>query len=146
MRIKSKNCKNLLYKDLSYDIVGCFFEVYNELGPGFKESVYRKALTIEFALKNITHEEERRIPIKYKNKTAGYYTPDFIIDKKIIIEIKAVEIMPKFYETQLYNYLKGTNYKLGYIINFGATKIDIRRRILDKKRIISSSRNAYSSV
>lgn len=128
---------DLIYKELAYKIVGCFYNVYNELGPGFKESVYHRALAIEFDIQCISSEEEKRISVEYKGKNAGYYTPDFVIDRKIVIEIKAVDNMPKLYETQLYYYLKGTNYKLGYIVNFGASRIDIRRRVYDKRRINS---------
>jgi GxxExxY protein len=123
---------DLLYKELAYKIVGCFYEVYNQLGPGFKEAIYHKALAIEFGIQNIPHEEEKRITIRYKNKSAGYYTPDFIVDKKIIVEIKAVDMMPRLYEAQLYYYLKGTNFKLGYLVNFGGSTIDIRRKIYSK--------------
>lgn len=129
-----KKVVDLIYKDLAYKIVGCFYEVYNRIGPGFKESIYQKALAIEFDIKKIPYEIEKRISIKYRGKIVGYYTPDFIVDKKIIIEIKAAEIMPNLHETQLYYYLKGTDYRLGYIVNFGGSKIDIRRRIYDKAR------------
>lgn len=64
----------------------------------------------------------------------AYYTPDFVIDSKIVVEIKAVDNMPKLYETQLYYYLKGTNYRLGYVVNFGSEKLDIHRRVYDKAR------------
>ena len=123
---------DLLYKDLAYKLVGCFYEVYNQLGPGFKELVYHKALTIEFDLQKIKYEEEKQLTIKYKDKKAGIYVPDFIIENKILVEIKAVEFTPKLYEVQLYYYLKGTNFDLGYLVNFGGQKIDIRRRIFTK--------------
>lgn len=129
---------DLIYKELAYKLVGCFYAVYNELGPGFKESVYHKALAIEFDIQRIPYEEEKRISVKYKAENAGYYTPDFVIDKKIIVEIKAVDIMPKLYETQLYYYLKGTEYKLGYIVNFGSPRIDVRRRIYEKSQNITA--------
>ena len=137
--MNKKIVDDLLYKDLAYKIVGCFYEVYNQLGPGFKESVYHKALSIEFDLQNIPYEEEKRISIKYKGKSAGSYTPDFLVDKKVIVEIKAVDFMPKLYETQLYYYLKGTDYKLVYIVNFGGPKIDIRRRVYETARKISGN-------
>lgn len=130
-----KYVADLIYKDLSYRVVGCFYEVYNQLGPGFKELVYHRALAIEFDIQKIPYEEEKKKPIKYKGKNAGIYTPDFVIDKKIIVEIKAVDFMPKLYEAQLYYYLRGTDYKLGYIVNFGLSEIDIRRRIYEKSRI-----------
>ncbi len=124
--------KSILYKELSYKIVGCIYEVYNKIGSGFKESIYQNSLNIEFKRKNINFENQPRLPIFYKDKRVGFYVPDFVVDDKIIIELKSVEFMPKIHESQLYNYLKGTKYKLGYIINFGSSKIDIRRRIYEK--------------
>jgi GxxExxY protein len=119
----------LLYEDLSYKIRGCAFEVYNNLGFGHKESVYQKALALEFKNKDIKFTAEESLPIIYQGEKIGLYRPDFIVDKKIIVELKAVPFMPKSYETQLTYYLKGTNYELGFIINFGAPKLDIRRKI-----------------
>lgn len=121
--------EKLLYQDLSYKIRGCTFKVYNSLGFGHKESVYQKALGLEFKNVNLNFAIETSLPIVYQNKKIGTYKPDFIVENKIIIEIKAVPVMPKSYETQLTYYLKGTNYKLGFLINFGSNKIDIRRRI-----------------
>lgn len=119
----------LLYEDLSYKIRGCAFEVYNQLGFGHKENVYQKALALEFKNKDLNFTAEESLPIIYQDKKIGTYRPDFIVDKKIIVEIKAVPFMPKSYETQLTYYLKGTNYELGFIINFGSPKLDIRRKI-----------------
>lgn len=127
--------EKLLYKDLSYKIVGCIYEVYNKIGSGFKESVYHNALKIEFKDRNIGYIDQPQLPIMYKAKKIGTYIPDFVIEEKIILELKSVEFMPKIFESQLYNYLKGTKYNLGYIVNFGGSKIDIRRRIFDKARI-----------
>jgi GxxExxY protein len=126
--------EKILYKDLSYKIVGCIYEVYNKIGSGFKESVYHNALTIEFKDKNIDFKDQPPLPIIYKLKKIGTYVPDFVIEDKIILELKSVEFMPKIFESQLYNYLKGTKYNLGYIVNFGGSKIDIRRRIFEKAR------------
>ncbi len=120
----------MLYEKLTYKIRGAFFEVYNSLGPGFKEIIYHRALVKEFTLKDISFKEKPQLSISYKGKSIGRYVPDFVIEDKILIEIKAVSEMPKVYEKQLYYYLKGTNYKLGFLVNFGAEKLDIRRRIL----------------
>lgn len=120
----------ILYKDLSYKLVGCFYEVYNKLGPGHKEDIYQKALIREFALKNISCETKKRLKIDYKGESVGTYEPDFIIDNKIIVELKSVLLMPKVYEKQLFYYLKGAGYKLGYLVNFGSDKVVILRRIL----------------
>lgn len=119
-----------MYKDLSYKIVGCFYKVYNTLGPGHKEDIYQKALGIEFENQKIEYISKKRLPINYEEKKVGIYEPDFIIEDKILVEIKSVITMPKVFEKQLYYYLKGSEYRLGYMINFGSNKIDIRRRIL----------------
>lgn len=123
-----------LYKELAYRTVGVFYQVYNELGPGYKESVYQKALAREFSLQGLVCEEGKRLAISYKGYEVGIYIPDFIIEDKIIIEIKAVPEMPPVFEKQLYYYLKGTKYKLGYLVNFGGGELDVKRRIFDKAR------------
>ncbi|HDY72646.1 MAG TPA: GxxExxY protein [bacterium] len=121
--------EKLLYEDLSYKIRGCVFKVYNTLGFGHKENVYQKALASEFEKIGINFEKEKALSVIYNNRQVGTYRPDFIVESKIIIEIKAVPVMPKSFETQLTYYLKSTNFKLGFIINFGSKKLDIRRRI-----------------
>lgn len=125
----------ILYKELSYQVVGAFYEVYNTLGPGFKKSVYHNALAIEFTSRKIPFETNKKLSIKYKKQKAGIYEPDFVIDNKILVEIKAVPRMPRVYEKQLYYYLKGTEYKLGYLVNFGADKLEIKRRIYERIRV-----------
>ncbi len=129
--------QDLLYKDLAYTMVGCFYAVYNELGPGHKEQIYHKALALEFKSKGISFDDKKRLKVKYKGQEIGIYEPDFIIEDKIIVEIKSLLQIPSVSEKQLYYYLRGTNYKLGYLVNFGAEKLDIKRRIYDSARINS---------
>ncbi|MDD5195744.1 MAG: GxxExxY protein [Candidatus Omnitrophica bacterium] len=126
--------KDFLYKDLSYKIIGCFYDVYNELGPAHKEQIYHEALKIVFTEKGIQYEDKKRIKIKFKDKEIGVYEPDFVVENKIIIEIKSVLNMPKVFEKQLYYYLRGTDYKVGYLVNFGNEKIDIKRRVYESLR------------
>ena len=120
----------ILYKDISYKLVGCFYKVYNVLGHGHKEDIYDKALKVEFDDTKVKYISQKRLKIIYNNKEIGFYKPDFIIEDKIIVEIKSVLLMPKVFEKQLYYYLKGSGYRLGYLVNFGSDKIDIRRRII----------------
>lgn len=117
----------LIYEGLTYKIRGAIFKVYNELGFGHRESVYRKALAIEFNKQAIPHKEEPRLEIKYDG--LGVYVPDFLIDDKVIIEMKSVEFLPKEAEKQPVYYLKGTSYRLGFLVNFGASKLEIKRKI-----------------
>jgi len=123
-----------LSKELTYKIRGALYEVYNTLGPGFKESVYHRALIKEFTLRKIPFEEKKELPILFKGDKVGIYEPDFIIDEKVLMEIKAVPEMPKIYETQLFYYLRGTKYKLGFLVNFGGSKLEIKRRIYERTR------------
>ena len=127
--------RNFLYKDLSYKIIGCFYLVYNELGPAHKEQVYHEALKIAFDEAGIKYKNEPRLKIRFRGKDVGVYEPDFIVDDKIIIEIKSVLNMPKVFEKQLYYYLSGTSYKVGYLVNFGNESIDIRRRVYETARM-----------
>lgn len=127
--MNKKRVPNFLYEELSYKIRGCVFKVYNTLGFGHKEKIYREALETEFKNSGINFDKEKALPVIYNGKKVGIYKPDFIIDNKIIVEIKAVSFMPKHNETQLTYYLRGTNYKLGFLINFGSHKLDICRRV-----------------
>jgi len=121
--------KKLIYADLTYGIRGCIFNVYNELGYGHKEKVYQKALVREFTDNNISHKREKSVGVEYKGELVGNYRPDFVVENKIIIELKAVEFMPKTYEEQLAQYLKTTKYKLGLLVNFGSPKLYIKRLV-----------------
>jgi len=124
---------DLLYADLTYSIRGCVFSVYNELGFGHKESVYQKALTKEFESIDLSYKKEFPLKVSYKGVLVGNYRPDFIIDDKIIIELKAVEFVPKSYEIQLLQYLKATEFELGLLINFGGPTLYIKRLINQRK-------------
>lgn len=121
--------KKLLYENLTYRIRRAIFNVYNELGFGHKEGVYQKALVKEFEELNISYQEEVGLDVKYKGDIVGKYRPDFAIEDKIIVELKSVEFMPKSYEDQLIHYLKTTGFSLGLLVNFGSSRLYIKRLI-----------------
>lgn len=127
------NNSELIYPELSYKIQGCFFEVYNSLGFGHKEVLYQRALAKELELQGINFEREKKINVTYKGKFIGNYTPDFLIDDKIIIEIKALSFLHKSAVSQTLNYLKGTKYKLAYLVNFGGVKLELKRMVWTKE-------------
>ena len=118
-----------LYKELTGKLIGCCYRVHNILGSGHKESVYQQALCKEFREENINYIQEASLGVKYQGDSVGIYRADFVVENKILLEIKAVESMPKNYEIQLLHYLKTTGYKLGLLINFGAKSVQVRRRI-----------------
>jgi GxxExxY protein len=127
----------ILHKDLSYKIQGVLMKVRNQYGPGLKEIIYCNAIEEFFILENIKFLREKSIKVnsKLSGKILGYYRPDFIIDDKIILEIKAVDLIPKNFIDQIYSYLKASNYELGIFVNFRSPKLHIKRILLtnDKK-------------
>ena len=114
-----KSNVNIYEKELSDKIIGCAFEVYNQLGNGFLEKVYEKSLMYEFSLNGIKAETQVPIQILYKNKNVGDYFADIIVENKIILELKHTSNIENIHIAQLINYLKATGFKLGYILNFG---------------------------
>lgn len=132
--IKTKTGEKLLYEKESYFLRGIFFKIYNELGPGYKESIYVNALKQEFDEKNIPYEFEKVITIKRKGIKLGVYRLDFTLWDKIILEIKAQEFVPRVQVQKLYSYLVGSKYKLGFLVNFGSEHLVIIRKIHDKAK------------
>jgi len=118
-----------LYKELTYQIIGCLYEVHKELGSVHKEIIYHKAIAIELDRQNIPFIEESSVDVKYKDKKIGLYRPDFIIDGKVILEIKVAPMITKAMQDQVYYYVKGTKYKLVLLANFGTSKVGIKRLI-----------------
>ena len=125
---------DFLYPALTYKIRGAMYKVHQTLGSGHKESVYHKALEQEFKLQNITFKTEKSVPVVYKGIKVGDYRPDFIVEDKVLIELKALPILPIQAEKQLSYYLRGTPYKLGLLANFGSKSLVIKRRVWDKGR------------
>ena len=121
--------KEGLYKDLTYKIIGCLYEVHKELGAVHKEIIYHKAVAIELDNKKIPFSEEKLIDVKYKGKRIGVYKPDFIIDDKVILEIKVAPAITNAMRDQVYYYVKGTRYKLVLLANFGTSKVGVKRLI-----------------
>jgi GxxExxY protein len=110
----------LLHGDLTRVIIGAFFEVYNELGYGFAEGVYQRALPIVLSEHGLHAELERRVTVEFRGATIGEYRPDLIVENRVIVECKgAAKVLPA-HETQLLNYLKATGISIGLIFNFGS--------------------------
>ena len=119
----------ILYKELSYAIVGAAMEVHRILGPGFLEAVYQKALVHELNLRGICFEQFKRLPVTYKGMPIGEYEADFVIEGKIILEIKAVSALHPRHEAQAHHYLTATGLRLAILLNFGAESLQQKRVI-----------------
>ena len=110
---------NLLHKALTDSILKTYFDVYNQLGYGFLEKVYQNA--IYFELKSLGFKMEAQKPIKvyFKNQVVGEYYADLLVEDKVIIELKACELLMSAHIAQIMNYLKATEIEVGLVLNFG---------------------------
>ena len=118
----------LLYKSLTDEILSAAYCVHRELGCGFFEKVYQEALSIVLTERGIPFEREKHLPIYYHGlQLQCDYIADFVIDNKVILELKAVKEMDSVFEAQLINYLKATGLKVGFLMNFGQTKFYFKR-------------------
>lgn len=126
---------DLLYEDLTYKIRGILFDVRKKLGLGHKESVYHKAIEIELEKRNIVFKSEAVVPVMYENEKVGSYQPDFIIENKVILELKALPEIARQQTEQIWTYLKGSEYKLALLANFGSKDLEIKRIVYDTARL-----------
>ncbi len=117
----------IIFKELSFAIVGAAMEAHKMLGAAFLEAVYQRALAHEFTLRKIPFEEQKLLPVHYKGQFVGEYRADFVVDGKIIVEIKATSAITGEHESQALNYLAATGYRLAIIINFGAESLQHKR-------------------
>ncbi len=109
-------------------IIECAYQVRMQLGPGFLESVYRNALAIELTKHEIPYDIEYPMNVFYKDEVVGEFRADMMVDHRVIIELKAVTNLVSAHEVQLVNYLHATRLDHGLLINFGAQKIEIKRK------------------
>lgn len=121
----------ITYKEESYAIVGCLFDVYNQLGSGFSEIVYKDAIEYEFNSKGINFEREKQFSVKYKDIILPHkFYADFVVMDKIILEIKSIEMLNDKHLAQCINYLKVSGYKLALLVNFHKDFLDHQRIVL----------------
>jgi len=119
---------NYIYSELTNKIIGCAYDVYNQLGFGFMEKVYENAMMIKLPQKGLEVVQQVPINVYFEDKLVGEYFADILVNNKVIFEFKAVSALSKAHEVQLVNYLKATGIKVGLVINFGE-KLKIVRRV-----------------
>jgi GxxExxY protein len=121
--------KPFLYGETTEKIIGAAFEVHRQLGYGFLERVYQRALQVELLRFGVSAETEKRIQVQYKGVVVGDYDADLIVDEVVAVELKVAPQYDKRDEAQLLNELKATGLKVGLLINFGRTKVEYKRLI-----------------
>jgi GxxExxY protein len=115
--------------DLSREVIGAAMRVHNTLGCGFLEKVYENALIVELAKANIEVEQQLSIQVIYEGIPVGDYLADLVVDRRIIIELKAVKAIDEIHVAQTINYLRAANYHLGLILNFAKPKLEVKRLV-----------------
>lgn len=115
------------HEALTQQIIGCLVKVHRTLGPGFLESIYRRALCLELQRSGLKVEAEKPVPVYYEGEEVGLHRLDLVVEDTVVLELKAVpELAPAHYE-QLRSYLRATGLDVGLLINFGRERSDFRR-------------------
>jgi len=117
----------ILYRDLSFKVVGAAMEVHRQLGPGFLEVVYHNALVHELTLQRIPCETTKPLPVVYKGKTVGMYEADVVVDEKIVLELKCARALNAAHIAQAHHYLAATGMRLAILLNFGQESLEMKR-------------------
>ncbi len=116
------------YSEITSKIISAAMEAHTDLGPGYQEIIYHRALVMNLTEKGLKHEYEKEIKIVYKNKSIGLYKLDLVVEDKVIVELKAVTgEMPDIFRAQVISYLKASGYEVALLLNFGEESLIIRR-------------------
>jgi len=129
LEIDESRRKKLLHEEITQKIIGAAFEVHDQLGYGFLERVYQRALQVELLRRGATAEIEKRIQVRYKGVVVGDYDADILVDGCVVVEIKVAPQYDKRDEAQLLNELKATGLKVGMLLNFGRAKLEYKRLV-----------------
>ncbi len=114
--------------DLTREIIGIAMKVHGELGPGFKEVIYHQAMLSDLIENDFDVETEVEFDVIYKNKIIGIFRIDLLVNKKVLIELKAISgEIPKIFKSQVVSYLKASNLEVGLLLNFGNPSLEIKR-------------------
>lgn len=135
------------YAELTEKIIGIFFDVYNELGHGFLESVYEEAFSVALAEHGVFFQRQMGIPVWFHGHKVGDFRADLLVESKVIIELKAGRAIEPAWEKQLLNYLRATEIEVGLLMNFGSSA-EFRRLVFEnsRKKIRGNPRSSAGSA
>jgi GxxExxY protein len=125
-----ENAEKLLLKDEVYQIVGCAMDVLNEIGHGLLEKLYENALVVEFKLRGIAFDQQRRFDVSYKGVHIGEFIPDVITHGSIVVDAKVIDRITDHERGQMLNYLRITKLRVGVLVNFKNAKLEWERIVL----------------
>ncbi len=127
--------KEYKYSDITSKIIGCSMKVHTTLGNGFQEVIYQRCLAIEMEKQSLGFTRELEMSIYYEGREVGTRRVDFLIENKILVELKAITQLDNVHIAQGLNYLEAYNLEIGLLINFGSTKLEFKRLINEEKCI-----------
>ena len=116
-----------VYSELTGAVIGCAIEVHSILGTGFQEVVYQRALAVEMESRGLSFAREWEVPVLYKERQVGTRRVDFLVDGKVVVELKAISGLENVHLAQAINYLEAFGLEVGLLLNFGAAKLEFRR-------------------
>ena len=125
--------RGLKHQELTETIIGVFFEVYNELGHGFLESVYERAFEVALTAKGLDVRRQVQVPVWFRGHKVGDFVADVLVNRLVLLELKAARSLDSSHEAQLLNYLRATEIEVGLLFNFGI-KPEFRRLAFDNSR------------
>jgi GxxExxY protein len=121
------------YEEITHKIIGAAYKVHNELGFGFLESVYKKALSIELTKLGLKAEAERPLKVYYSGSVVGDFFTDLFVENSVVVELKSVQKLSKEHGAQVVNYLKALKLDIGLLINFGPAGVEVQRKYRELK-------------
>jgi GxxExxY protein len=139
------NEKEYKYSDITRKIIGAAMKVHSTLGTGFQEVIYQRALVIEMAKQNLSFQRELEMEIYYDGQEIGTRRVDFLVEDKVMVELKALTALEDVHLAQAINYLEAYGLEVGLLINFGAKSLEYRRVVNSRKKSASSISSAQSA-
>jgi GxxExxY protein len=125
--------KDFKHRELTQKIIGVFYNVYNELGHGFLESVYENAMTLALGEAGLDARQQAPVTVYFRGQIVGDFRADLVVDNAVIVELKAAKSLDSTHEAQLLNYLRATDLEVGLLMNFGP-KSEFKRLAFDNER------------
>lgn len=115
------------HAEITEAVIGCAFEVIKELGAGFLESVYEKALLLALTQKGLSAVSQQPLSVLFRGENVGEFFADIVVEQKVLVELKAVKSLIPEHQAQLINYLNASGIEVGLLINFGSPKLEVKR-------------------
>jgi GxxExxY protein len=129
--MSQRSVKGYNFDDGTYQVIGACIEVHRRLGPGFREIIYQRALSLELMAAGLEHSREAWIDVHYRDRVIGRHRVDFVVGQ-VMLEIKAKSDLPREDYVQAVSYLKASQYRLGLLIKFGKERIEVHRLLCDQ--------------